>query len=172
MHLYTVHNFPSPRFYYTYTLDPESWKLVMKRYVQNQTIILSNSGFDAVLVKEQGQIVICLLLCKHLEGTCNTLVWCAQLHVVYVSRVTNSCMYVTQGVWDSGRSMSDLIHVVPLISFVVAITYSMPLSSIWERKRRAAISAYVTPPRKNTRVVRFSPCWPVTQQTGKNVRKA
>lgn len=98
----------------------------MKRYVQNQTIILSNSGFDAVLVKEQGQIVICLLLCKHLEGTCNTLV----AGVVYVSRVTNSCMYVTQGVWDSGRSMSDLIHVVPLISFVVAITYSMPLSSI------------------------------------------
>ena len=76
-------------------------------------------------------------------------VWCGQV-----------CTQVTQEVWASGRSMRDLIHVVPFRSFVVAIIYSIPLSSIWERKRRAAISAYDTPPRKNTSVVRFSPCWP------------
>lgn len=79
-------------------------------------------------------------------------VWCGQVYV-----------QVTHHAWDSGRSMRDLIQVVPFISFVVAITYSIPLSSTWERKRRAAISAYVTPPRKNTSVVRFSPCWPVGQ---------
>lgn len=69
----------------------------------------------------------------------------------------------TQGVLGLGLSMRDLIHVVPLMSLVVAMTYSIPPSSIWERKRSAAISAYVTPPRKNTSVIRFSPCWPEGQ---------
>ena len=40
------------------------------------------------------------------------------------------------------------------------MTYSVPPSSSWERNRRAAISAKVTPPRKKIRVTRFSPGWP------------
>lgn len=70
------------------------------------------------------------------------------------------CKQVTYGISDLGWSMRDLIQVLPFMSFVVAMMYSIPLSSIWERKRSAAISAYVTPPRKNTSVVRLSPCWP------------
>lgn len=80
-------------------------------------------------------------------------VWCSQVYT-----------QVSHWFCDSGLSMRDLIQVVPFMSLVVAIMYSIPLSSIWERKRRAAISAYVTPPRKNTSVVRFSPCWPARTQ--------
>lgn len=56
-----------------------------------------------------------------------------------------------------GFSIRDSIQVAPFISLVVAMTYSVPPSSNWERKRRAATSAKVTPPRKNIRVTRFSP---------------
>jgi hypothetical protein len=54
-------------------------------------------------------------------------------------------------------SIRDCSHVVPVISFVVAITYSVGPSSSCERNRRAEISANVTPPRKKTRVTFCSP---------------
>lgn len=93
----------------------------------------------------------CALLCRKEQalGQC----WLSPQH-----KTTVLGMVVFQTY--RGFSMRASIQLLPFISLVVAITYSVPPSSNWERKRRAAISAKVTPPRKNINVTRFSPGWP------------
>ena len=92
-------------------------------------------------------------LVSHISESCICPSICMIMLTCMPKVIMTKFNFIQKGLNASFKSVvNPATKLLPLITDVVAIKYSVLLSSCWDRKRSAEISAYVQPPTNSTNV--------------------